>query len=141
MLLVFEIVASLIGGLVGDGVVGALTGRASRRRFRDNEVRCDLRATKGRVYNMGTEWSSGLATVTRGHISFDPSLGIVGKREIDVDLVETARLAESRTDRSKPDSTILRLITPNGSLEWSLDTDQLERAAELLSAGTPAPSC
>jgi hypothetical protein len=89
---------------------------------------------------MGTEWSSGLAIVTRGHISFDPSLGIIGKREIDVDIVETARLAESRTHPSKPRSTILGLVTPNGRIEWSLDTDQLQRAAELLAEAVASPS-
>jgi hypothetical protein len=137
MFLLFEVVASFIGGVIFEGVVRGLSSRATRRRFRNDTVQCDLRSAEGRIYNMGTEWSSGLATVTHGHISFDPSLGIVGKREIDVDLIETARLADSRTDPFKPNSTILQLVTRKGCLEWSLDTDQLKRAAELLS-GIPA---
>jgi hypothetical protein len=133
-----ELVASLVGSIFGEGVLSAVGERVSKRPFHNGVIRCGLRAAEGRVYDMGTEWSTGLATITHARISFEPSTGVVGKRDIDVDLVATAEFAISGRDRSNPNSTVLLLVTPKGNLEWSIDTNQLKRAAELLSGASPA---
>lgn len=58
--------------------------RNDRKRFLDGEVRCALRAVKGRVLNVPTEWSAGLAVISPGVLHFTPSIGIVGTRELRV---------------------------------------------------------
>ena len=98
-------------------------------------MRSDIRAVHGRVYDIGTEWSNGTAMVSTGHITFHPTMGIVGSREIEVDVARTGLLAMSRVSRMRPLVTVITLVTPDGRLEWAVDTDQLHLAAGLL-AGT-----
>jgi hypothetical protein len=43
-----------------------------------------IRAVSGRVLNIPTEWSSGVCTLSPGHLAFVPSTGIVGSRDIEV---------------------------------------------------------
>lgn len=128
--------AHVIGEIVIGGILG-LFGRSLRPRLAENEVRCDIRAESGRVNDIGTEWSNGTAVISAGRIAFHPTMGIVGKREIEVDLPLTGSLAQSRVDRMRPLVTVVTLVTSKGRLEWAVDTDQLDRAAKLLS-GAPA---
>jgi hypothetical protein len=58
--------------------------RTDWRLISQHKVRCAIRAVNGRVPNIGTEWSTGIGEVSRGHLRFVPSIGIVGDREIDV---------------------------------------------------------
>lgn len=58
--------------------------RNDRKRFLAGEVRCALRAVRGRVLNVPTEWSAGLAVISPGVLLFAPSIGIVGTREVRV---------------------------------------------------------
>ena len=131
--------AHIIGEVIFGGIV-SLFDRARRPRLAKNVVRCDLRAESGRVYDIGTEWSTGTAIVRTGHITFHPTMGIVGSREIDVDLPATALLALARVDRMRPLVTVITLVTSKGRLEWAVDTDQLDRAAKLLAEKTAAQS-
>ncbi|MBX9471397.1 hypothetical protein [Microcella sp.] len=58
--------------------------RNDRKRLLEGEVRCAIRAGKGRVLNIGTEWSVGIAQVSPGLLHFTPAIGIVGSREVRV---------------------------------------------------------
>lgn len=128
----FELVGYLVAEAVGAAVSEAWLESRHRRRFSDGKVGSDLRSAQGRVYNIGTEWSAGIATVTAGHISFEPSLGIVGKREINIDRAGTARRARERRNPTKPHDTIVVLVTPKGELEWSLETRHVRAVMALL---------
>jgi hypothetical protein len=136
---ILELIVWFFVHLIGEVIVGGileLFGRSRRSRVATNEVRSDIRAVGGRVYDIGTEWSNGTAVVSAGHITFQPTMGIVGSREIEVDVAATAALGLSRVSRMRPIVTVITLVTPDGRLEWAVDTDQLSRAAELL-AGPP----
>ncbi|MFN4002156.1 hypothetical protein [Microcella sp.] len=76
----FGFFADLLWWLIPDEI----ERRNDRKRLLEGEARCAIRAGKGRVLNIGTEWSVGIAQITRGMLHFTPSMGIVGTREIHV---------------------------------------------------------
>lgn len=128
----FEGLGSFVGQVIFEGIGESFVQRLVSRRLRDHAVECDLRAASGRVYNIGTEWSTGIATVTPGHISFEPSQGIVGKREIIVNVAETIRLGKTWRRPNRRRDTVVVLVTPKGQLEWSVETRHLEQLAKYL---------
>ena len=95
-------------------------GRGTDRRLiGQGKVRCGIRASGGRVLDIGTEWSTGVCEVTPGHLRFLPSAGIVGDREIDV---LGLRLPEERLHETVVvpwgESTDVVISTEAGELYW-----------------------
>ena len=78
--LIFDLLFGWLWWVIPDEV----QRRNDRKRFVEGEVRCALRAVKGRVLNIGTEWSVGVAQISPGMLHFTPSIGIVGTREVRV---------------------------------------------------------
>jgi hypothetical protein len=78
--LIFDLLFGWLWWVIPDEV----QRRNDRKRFLEGEVRCALRAVKGRVLNIGTEWSVGVAQISPGMLHFTPSIGIVGTREVRV---------------------------------------------------------
>ena len=81
--------------MIAEGSLGALHGGLSRRAaaeaLKAQKIRCGLRAPSGRVHGIGPEWSVGIATLRSGSLSFAPSVGVVGDRQIEVLAVEQIR--------------------------------------------------
>lgn len=82
--LLFFLLAPIPFDWAGLSIVGAAERRTDRRLLGDGKVRCAIRAVEGRVLNIGTEVSGGTATLSPGRIHFEPRVGIVGDRRIDV---------------------------------------------------------
>ena len=83
-MLVFELLFGFLAELFWWLVPNEIERRNDRRRLLDGEVRCALRAVRGRVLNIGTEWSVGIAGISPGMLHFTPAIGIVGTREVRV---------------------------------------------------------
>lgn len=66
------LLAELLGGLLGSIFARTFDGDTNSRLLDDNQVRCGIRALKGRVHNIGTEWSGGTAHLSPGHLRFVP---------------------------------------------------------------------
>jgi hypothetical protein len=111
---------------------GFLSRMAARESLRDNRVSCGLRAVSGRVYTIGTEWSTGTATLRPGSLTFDPTVGIVGSRQITV-----TSIGRWSTAPGNPDTSRVRLQTPQGELEWSVGTAVAEQVAALVMPSQP----
>lgn len=107
-----SLLTSLIPGL-------QMEGRGTDRRLlKADSVRCGIRATSGRVLNIGTEWSSGVCVISPSRLAFTPSMGIVGDREIEV-------LALRRAEKAVPITTpwvglTLIITTAQGELYLSI---------------------
>ncbi len=82
--LVVEFLLSFLGSLFWWLIPEQIQRRNDRKRFLEGEVRCGIRAVKGRVLNIGTEWSVGVAQISPGMLHFTPAIGIVGTREVRV---------------------------------------------------------
>ncbi len=78
--LIFDLLFGWLWWVIPDEV----QRRNDRKRFLEGEVRCAIRAVKGRVLNIGTEWSVGVAQISPGMLHFTPAIGIVGTREVRV---------------------------------------------------------
>ena len=80
-------------------------------------MRCGIRASTGRVHNIGTEWSVGTATVSAGQVHFVPRMGIVGDRTIDV-----LRLVPSDAEAivGLEGFRAFILTTARGELRWAI---------------------
>lgn len=92
-----------------------------RRSLRENRVRSAIRAVSGRVLDIGTEWSAGHSEIGPRRVRFEPMIGIVGSRDIDV-----VSLATTITD---PDRIMLPgggrpitflVTTARGDLYWAV---------------------
>ena len=81
---VVELIVSSLTGVLWWLIPDEIERRRDRSRFLEGRVRCAIRATRGRVLNVGTEWSGGVATISKGRLYFVPSIGIVGDRDIQV---------------------------------------------------------
>lgn len=82
--LLFYLLAPIPFDWAGLSIVSAAERRTDRRLLGEGKVRCAIRAVEGRVLNIGTEVSGGTATLSHGRIHFEPRVGIVGDRRIDV---------------------------------------------------------
>jgi hypothetical protein len=89
---------------------------------------------RGRTLDIGTEWSAGTCTISLGRIAFEPTLGIVGDRDIRV-----TELLPSDVDpdvevylggRGQTVTYVLR--TEKGDLYWALPDGVAEQASALL---------
>lgn len=78
--LIFDLLFGWLWWLIPDEV----QRRNDRKRLLEGEVRCGIRAVTGRVLNIGTEWSVGVAQISPGMLNFTPAIGIVGTREVRV---------------------------------------------------------
>lgn len=115
--LLLQIFVQIPLDLIGGGIRGAAAGRNDRRLLSDGQVRCGIRASTGRVLNIGTEWSVGTASVSEGRVHFVPRMGIVGDRTIDVlDLspCETEPIVGLEGFRA------FTLATAKGDLRWAI---------------------
>lgn len=134
-----EIIGELIGYVIVDVIGSAIGGllrylsrrSATARVIVDRRVSCGLRATSGRVYNIGTDWSTGKASLRAGRMTFDPKTGSVERRRI---LVIEVDRSEARIAQDLPlrNGIVWQLVTPQGRLEWAVDSRLVDAAAAAL---------
>jgi hypothetical protein len=121
MALLFEVVG-LLGQFafeaVGTAIVNSGQKSSDRRSFlKTGTVRCAVRAVEGRVLNIGTEWSLGSARLRAGHLTFTPTVGIVGDRSIDVVTIKRETIAKlNPRDIGTFEGTSVIVVTPKGEL-------------------------
>lgn len=110
--------------------------RNDRKRFLEGEVRCALRAVKGRVLNVPTEWSAGLAVISPGVLNFTPSIGIVGTREVRVVSIRDrdASIAPRKNEYMVGDWLDFIVTTAAGDLIVRFPLEVGDAAAEVLSS-------
>jgi len=92
--------------------MGIITDFFDRRGLYAARARFVVRAVDGRVNNMGTDWSRGVAYLSAGRLHFEPKSGIVGSRQIDV-LAMRADVPPVPADEG---FEYFRLTTPEGEL-------------------------
>lgn len=119
MSIVLDAIGSFLMHLLPERVGNG--SRSDRRLLAEDKVRCGIRASEGRVLNIGTEWSTGSCEFGPGHLRFLPSMGIVGEREIEV---ISLRLMDGRPYEEVVapwgESTYLVITTEAGDLDWVL---------------------
>lgn len=111
-----------LGALLGWFAPAPRWGKAAdRRRLSAGRVRCGLRAVEGRVGNIGTEWSGGIAELADGILRFTPEVGIVGDRVIAIQGARDAHLAAHELPNlASDDASVIILDTPTGPLYWAV---------------------
>jgi hypothetical protein len=132
-----DLTFSHLGQLVGEALAEALGSQRGRDRrlLREGRARCGVRAVRGRVLDIGTEWSAGTCTISPGRILFSPTIGIVGDRDIPV-----LELLSSEVDPDEHvylsfERTVTYVVrTAKGDLYWGLPDHVAERASALLFA-------
>lgn len=132
-----SVLAEILGWLVLEILFGSITGRrssrAAKRLFeKQGHVSCSIRAVEGRVLNIGTEWSGGVAELTPGHMRFVPRVGIVGDREIDVLDIHRGNLAMREVPVSTSPTQVLLVSTSAGKLYWLVPIDMVDQIADRL---------
>ncbi len=127
----FGFFADLFWWLVPDEI----ERRNDRKRFLDGEVRCAIRAAKGRVLNIGTEWSVGVAEISPGMLNFTPAIGIVGTREVRVVSIRDRDNSVGPSKHEYPVGEWLDFIvtTAAGDLVVRFPLEVGDAAAEVLS--------
>lgn len=129
---VFGLIADFFGGLMATGAADTVGERVrsgrDRRRLDESRVRSGLRSVEGRVLNIGTEWSEGIAEISPGRLRFIPRTGIVGDREITI----TGLALEGAAPRLLEGLTVLRITTPSGDLLWAVPDKLVDDIAELV---------
>lgn len=115
--LLLQIFVQIPLDVIGGGIRGAAAGRKDRRLLSDGQVRCGIRASTGRVLNIGTEWSVGTATISAGRVHFVPRMGIVGDRTIDVLGLSHA---EMEAIIGLEGFRAVTLTTAKGDLRWAI---------------------
>jgi hypothetical protein len=109
--------------------------RRDRRLLREGRARCGIRSVKGRVADIGTEWSVGTCEISTGRIRFTPRIGIVGDRDIEVLEVLSAEAdLHEMSDLGIGDTLTYVIRTSAGTLLWTLPGHVAERASALLFA-------
>lgn len=127
--LLLQIFVQIPLDLIGGGVQGAAARRKDRRLLSEGNVRCGIRASTGRVLNIGTEWSVGTATVSTGRVHFVPRMGIVGNRTIDV-----LRLSPSEAESivGLEGFRAFTLTTAKGDLRWAIPPEVADDVVALV---------
>jgi hypothetical protein len=127
----FGFLADLFWWLIPDEI----QRRNDRKRFLEGEVRCAIRAARGRVLNIGTEWSVGIAQISPGVLHFTPAIGIVGTREVRVLGIRDRdrSIAPSPLERPVGDWLDFIVTTAAGDLVVRFPLEVGDAAAELLS--------
>lgn len=82
---------------------------------------------------MGTEWSTGVCEISQNHLRFVPSVGIVGKRDIDVTgaRVTSNELSAHANLFNTPPVTLV-VSTARGELLWAIPERVAGQALALL---------
>ena len=89
-----------------------------------------IRAVEGRVEDIGTEWSGGVAEVAPRHIRFIPRIGIVGVRDIAVVGLRSGSLPAKEVLVSLSPSQVLVVTTATGALYWQVPVELVARIVE-----------
>lgn len=126
----FGLFADLLWWLIPDEI----ERRNDRKRLLEGEVRCAIRAGKGRVLNIGTEWSVGIAQISTGMLLFTPSMGIVGTREVRVLGIRErdGSIAPSPLERPVGDWLDFIVTTSGGELVVRFPLEVGDAAVEVL---------
>jgi hypothetical protein len=137
-----SILANLFGLLFLDILFGSITSRrssnAAKRLFaKQGHVSSSIRAVEGRVVDIGTEWSVGVAEVRPGHLSFVPRIGIVGNREIDVLDLHVGSLSMKDVPVSASPAQVVVVTTPCGKLYWLVPIDLVDEIVDRLHPTDP----
>jgi hypothetical protein len=119
-----------------EGVADVVSDAQARKNFDENRVvRCGIRAVKGRVANIGTEWSYGDAAVSPGHITFTPTMGVVGVRELEGIEIDRASIRKPKwREKSTADSRLVTITCGGGELVLELRTGVFDEVLKVLEA-------
>jgi hypothetical protein len=122
--------AEVIGGVVQSifeaaaNALGVSANARAKRRFREfREVPCGIRGKSTRVAGFSTEWSGGLALVSPGHITFTPTIGVVGVHEIPITGFDVTPVAGFENENWVSSPTTRHTVvaqSPNGELYLAL---------------------
>lgn len=107
------------GAVAGGRLARRIQTAGDKRRLAGGETRSAIRAVAGRVNNIGTEWSEGIAELGRGHIRFVPRIGIVGDRELRVISITPTEAPDLQTPTLGAYVYYL-LATEHGELYWAI---------------------
>ena len=107
--------------------------RHDRRLLRGGRARCGIRSVTGRVLDVGTEWSTGICTISTGRIRFTPRVGIVGDRDIEVlEVLGSDVVPDRDMDLGGIPTATYVIRTAHGDLLWVLPAHVAEQASGLL---------
>jgi hypothetical protein len=128
-----SLLIELLSAVLPDVLMSGSERRRDRRLLAENRARCAIRAVRGRVLNIGTEWSAGICSISRRHLQFHPTIGIVGDRKIDVVSLALSEIDPDEVVYLGLGQTLTYLIrTEAGDLYWALPDRIAERAKALL---------
>ena len=126
----------LLVDLLLDVLVSGHERAKDRRLLAEGRARCAIRAVRGRTLDIGTEWSAGICSISPGHLRFEPTIGILGHRAIDVVGLSPSDVRPDHFVDISPRQTITHVIrTEVGDLYWALPDGIAERAVALLRPG------
>jgi hypothetical protein len=107
--------------------------RRDQALLRDGKARCAIRAARGRVLDIGEEWSAGTCEISVGRIRFSPTIGIVGDRDIPVLEVLASDVDPDEVRHLGLRQTVTYVIrTERGDLWWALPDPVANPASDLL---------
>jgi hypothetical protein len=130
------LLAGLLLGILPDVLIAAHESARDRRLLAEGRARCGIRAVRGRTLDIGTEWSAGICSISPGHLGFEPTIGIVGDRAIDVVGVSPSDVKPEHAANLGAGQTVTFVLrTDVGDLYWALPVGIAERAIGLLCAG------
>jgi len=135
---VLQILSATLGDLLGISLTSRRSSSAAKKLLlTEGRVRTSIRAIDGRVLNICTEWSGGMAVLSPAHIRFEPIIGIVGDREIGVVRLRLSSLPIRDLPVTSSPAKLLVVTTASGELYWLVPTDLVDQIVERLHpAGT-----
>lgn len=130
---ILDLISMVMSSILGESIVARIEAATDRRLIAKNRVRCGFRAAEGRVLGIGTEWSGGVCELSPGHLRFEPSIGIVGSREIDVLEVRVAQPQPSPMVNLQSGNPVALIVTTaSGELLWAVQRAMLDEVRERL---------
>lgn len=132
---IFGSIVGFVADLLWWLIPNEIERRNDRKRLLEGEVRCAIRAATGRVLNIGTEWSVGIAQISPGMLHFTPAIGIVGTREVRVLGIRErdASIAPSPLERPFGDWLDFIVTSAGGELVVRFPLEVGDAAAEVIS--------
>ena len=118
-----EILAAVIGGSLGRRWGDRYLRRRGRGLAREGKVDCALQLLSGSQPFMGSQWVSGVATLSPGAIS-------VYRITLAVERIEpwSGRTSSGGTSRPPAGFRLVEVHTPRSVVEWAVPAEQLDWA-------------
>ncbi len=131
--LLASLFADMAAAMAGGSIARRIQTVEDKRRVTGGQTRSAIRAVTGRVNNIGTEWSEGVAEFGPGHIRFVPRIGIVGDRELRVISLKPTQATDLEVPNPGAYAYYL-FATEHGELYWAIPE---KFADEIIAAVVP----